>query len=314
MSILITGGAGFIGVELTREYLKRGEDIVIFDRQIVDSPLAEEKKVTLVRGDITSFTEVLNAVQQNSADTIFHLAAISSAASEANPWASIDINALGTYHILEAARLFGVRKVVFSSSMGSYTLSKDTVVTEDTKQRPTLIYGVTKVFSELLGLYYARKFGIDFRGIRLPQVLGPHAKGFGFGQYNPWMIEAAIKGTPFEIWAPPDTVLPLLYVKDAIRSFIMLCDAESSKLTTRVYNVGQILPPPTAQDVLNETMKYYPDAKISFKPAPDAAVGLATIPRIITGDAAEKEWGWHVGYSLEEAVKDFIEEYKKGIK
>jgi threonine 3-dehydrogenase len=314
MSILITGGAGFIGVELTREYLKKGEKLVVFDRQIVDSPFSEEKEVTLVCGDITSFAEVLNVVRENNVDTIFHLAAISSAASEANPWASIDINALGTYHMLEAARLFGVKKIVFSSSMGSYTLSKDTVVTEDTKQRPTLIYGVTKVFGELLGLYYARKFGIDFRGIRLPQVLGPHAKGYGFGQYNPWMIEAAIKGTPFEIWAPPDTVLPLLYVKDAIRSLLMLSDAESSRLTTRVYNIGQILPPPTAQDVLNETKKYYPDAKISFKPAPDAAVGLATIPKIITGEAAEKEWGWHVAYSLEKAVKDFIEEYKKGIR
>ena len=60
--------------------------------------------------------------------------------------------------------------------MGSYTVNKDIVVTDETKQNPTLIYGVTKVFGELLGLYYHRKFGIDFRGIRLPQLIGPNVK------------------------------------------------------------------------------------------------------------------------------------------
>jgi threonine 3-dehydrogenase len=313
MAILITGGAGFIGVELTKEYLKRGEEVVLFDIALSDSLFAGEKRVTRVRGDITNLSEVLNVVQQNKVDTIFHMAAILSAVSEANPWASININALGTYHILEAARLFGARKVIFTSSMGSYTVTQDTIVTEDTKQRPTLIYGVTKVFSELLGLYYARKFGIDFRGIRFPQLIGPNVKTFGFGQYNPWLIEAAIKGEPFDVWAPWDTVLPLLYVKDAIRSLIMLCDAEESRLATRVYNLGQIMPPPTAQDVVDEVKKHYPDAKIEFKPDPNAAVGLKTIPKIIRADEAEKEWGWKVAYSLEDTVEDFVREYKESI-
>ena len=314
MAILITGGSGFIGVQLAREYLRRGEEIVIFDKFIDDTLFEEETRVTLIRGDITNLPEVLNVVKQYNPETIFHLAAILSVVSEANPWASININALGTYHVLEAARIFGARKVIFTSSMGSYTVTEDTVVTEDTRQRPTLIYGVTKVFSELLGLYYVRKFGLDFRGIRFPQLIGPNVKTFGFGQYNPWLIEAAVKGEAFEVWAPKETILPLLYIKDAIKSLIMLCDVEEGKLLTRVYNLGQIMPPPTAADVLNEVKKYYPDAQIEFKPDPNAAVGLKTIPKIIKGDAAEKEWGWRVSYSLEDTVKDFIKEYKEGLR
>jgi threonine 3-dehydrogenase len=313
MKIMITGGAGFIGVELTKEYIKRDAEVVIFDKSISDGLFAGEKRVTLVRGDITNLPEVMNAVRQSKIDAIFHLAGILSAVSESNPWASININALGTYHILEAARLFGARKMIFTSSMGSYSVTQDTIVTENTKQKPTLIYGVTKVFGELLGLYYARKFGIDFRGIRVPQLIGSNVKTFGFGQYNPWLIEAAIKGERFEVWAPEDTILPLLYVKDAIRSLVMLCDAEEEKLLTRIYNLGQIMPPPTARDVVNEVKKYYPDAKIDFNPDPAAEVGLKTIPRVIKSDEAEKEWGWRVGYSLEDTVKDFIEEYKKGL-
>ena len=311
MAVLITGGAGFIGVQLAKEFLKRGQEIVIFDKVVPDGLFAGEKGVTKIKGDITNCPEVFNAVQQHRIDTVFHLAAILSAVSEANPWASININALGTYHVLEAVRVFQVKKVIYTSSMGTYTVGRDAIVTEDTKQRPTLIYGVTKVFGELLGLYYQRKFGIDFRGIRFPQLIGPNVKTFGFGQYHPWLIEAAIKGEPFDVWASEETVLPLLYIKDAIRSLIQLHDAEESKINTRVYNLGQIMPPPTAKDLVDVVKRYYPDAKIRFKPDPDAAIGLATIPKIIRGDQAEKEWGWRITYSLEDTVRDFIEEYKQ---
>jgi threonine 3-dehydrogenase len=311
MAILITGGAGFIGIELAKKFLKRGEDIVIFDKIIDDSLFAGDKKVIKVKGDITNWPEVLNVVQQNKIDTIFHLAAILSAISEANPWASININALGTFHVLDAARLFQVKKVIFTSSMGAYGVTQDAIVTEDTIQRPSIIYGVTKVFSELLGLYYQRKFGIDFRGVRFPQLIGTGVKTMGFGQYNPWLIEAAIKGEAFDVWVPEDTVIPLMYIKDAIKSLVLLYDAEESKLIKRVYNLGQITPPPSAKEVVDMVKQYYPDARINFKPDPNAVNVLKTIPRIIKGDNAEQEWGWRIEYSLDDTVKDFIAEFKK---
>jgi threonine 3-dehydrogenase len=311
MAVLITGGSGFIGSSLAGELLSQGEKVVIFDKVIENSLFRGVEGVSLVKGDITSSHHLLNAMRDHKIVSVFHTAGILSAMSEADPWTALDINAFGTYHVLEAARLFGVRKLVFTSSMGSYTVAQGTIVTEETKQSPTLIYGVTKVFGELLGLYYHRRFGLDFRGIRLPQLIGPNVKAFGFGQYNPWMIEAAIKGEPFEIWAPEETVLPLLYIKDAVRSLMMLYDADEEKLSTRVYNLGQIMPAPTAQEVLNEVKKHYPEAQITFKVNPDAEVGLATIPKIISGDAAEREWGWRVAYSLADTVKDFIDDYKK---
>lgn len=91
----------------------------------------------------------------------------------------------------------------------------------------------------------------------------------------------------------------------------MLHEADESKIITRIYNLGQIMPPPTAKDIVDVVKKYYPDAKINFKPDPKAEIGLSTIPKIIKGDRAEEEWGWRVSYSLEDTVKDFIEEYKK---
>jgi threonine 3-dehydrogenase len=311
MATLITGGAGFIGLELTKTLLTRGEDVILFDKAFNHAVFRGDDRVRKIKGDIVNWPEVLNVVRGHKIDTIFHLAAILSAVSEENPWSSVSINALGTFYVLEAARLFDVRKVIFTSSMGVYGVGRTVEVTEDTVQRPTTIYGVTKVFGELLGLYYHKKFGIDFRGVRFPQLIGPGVKTMGFGQYSAWLIEAAIKGEPFEVWVPEDTAIPLMYIKDAVRSLVMLSDAPGHKIKTRVYNLGQITPPPTAKDIVDEVKKYYPEAQISFKPDPRALTVLNTIPRIIRADAAEREWGWRIEYSLEETVKDFVQEYRK---
>ncbi len=312
MAILITGGAGLIGSEVARAFLKRGEKVIIFDVFVNDS-LDKEKlgDLTQIKGDVSNWPEVLNAVKDHNVHTIFHLAAMLTVASEANPWACFNVNGLGTFHALEAARIFGVKKVIFISSIGSYGVTADTVVTEETIQRPTNIYGITKVFGELLGMYYMRKFGIDFRCVRFPQIVGPGAVSEGIGQYCPRMIEAAVLGQPFEAWVPEDTVMPMLYIKDAARSLVMLHDAPEEQLQTRIYGVGQIAPPPTARELADEVKRHYPGAKITFRPEPDAMVILKNIPRQIRGEVAEAEWGWKPSYLLGDMVADFIEEVKK---
>jgi len=313
-TILITGGSGFIGVELTKELINRDNRIVILDVRSPDSLLgAGNNNVFHVRGDITSLPQVLNAVREFKPDTIIHLAALLSEPSEANPWASINVNALGTYNVLEAARLFNAKKMVFTSSLAVYVNSRYEVdvIDEETAQRPEIIYGITKVFSELLGLYYLRKFGLDVRGVRLPVLFGPNVESPGFGQYNSKLIEAAILGIPFEVNVPADTVVPLLYIKDAIRSLVMLYGAPEHRLVSRVYNVGQIMPPPTTEDIVKMVRRHYPDAQITFKTDPRFAEVTRNTPRRIKGDKARDEWGWDVRYSLQEAVEDFIQTFTR---
>ncbi len=310
-TVLITGGSGFIGVELAKDLLAEGHRIVIFDLQPPKTLAAAGGSISFVRGDITNFSQVLNAVREFRPEVIMHLAAILSAPSENNPWASISVNGMGTYHVLEAARLFESKRIILTSSLAVYVNpeTKLDVVTEETPQRSVLIYGVTKVFSELLGLYYHNKFGIDVRGIRLPVLIGPNVNSPGFGQYNSQLVEAAILGQPFEVTVPEDTVIPLLYVKDALRSLILLNKAPEDGLKTRIYNVGQIMPPPTTLDLVNAVRKHFPEAKISFNPDPVTTEVNKNTPREIRCDEAEKEWRWRVSYSLDEMVKDFISSY-----
>jgi len=306
MGILITGGSGFIGFALSKALLKKGHEVVLFD--LVPPEREPGKGATFVRGNISNWPEVLNVVRDRNIEHVFHLAAMLSAQCEANPWAAIQVNAQGTYYMLEASRLFGVKKFLFTSSMGAYGVVPGGIVDDETLQRPRILYGVTKVYGELLGLYYQKRFGIDFRGVRFPQLLGPGIKSEGYGQYNPKMIESAIRGVPFEAWVTEETSIPIMYIKDALRSLAELFEADESRMKTRVYNVGQIVPSPTAGELLEELKKYFPGAAISFRPDPKAMEVLRSIPTQMADRSAHTEWNWAVRYGLSEMVKDFIKD------
>ena len=170
MSILITGGTGFIGAEIVRILLDKGEtDIVVFDINPTTKLLDEvANQVEVIRGDLGNFSHVLNVVKTLQPKVIYHLGGMLSVPSDADPAASFRANAMGTFHILEAARLFNVPQVFFSSTIGTYGYDiPDETVDEYTLQRPQLFYGATKVFCENMGLFFKRKYGLDFRGIQI---------------------------------------------------------------------------------------------------------------------------------------------------
>jgi nucleoside-diphosphate-sugar epimerase len=305
MAILITGGSGFIGSALARTLLEKNYKIILFD---IAPPKTEWKGIYFIKGDISNWAEVMNVIKEKKIKYIFHLAAMLSAQCEANPWAAFQVNVLGTYNVLEASRLFNIKKVIFTSSMGVYGKVPTGVVDDETIQRPQILYGVTKVFGELIGLYYHRRFGIDFRGVRFPQLVGPGVKSEGYGQYLPKMIEASLKGVSFEAWVSKETSIPIMYIKDAIRCLLELFEAEEDRIKTRVYCVGQILPSPTARDLLEEIRKHFPNASITFRPDPKAMDVLQSIPTKLDDTNARKEWGWSIRYGLKEMVDDFIKE------
>ena len=94
--------------------------------------------------------------------------------SDEDPSGALQTNVMGTFHVLEAARIFQVRQVIFSSSIGVYGggIESDEI-TDTSLQRPAFFYGATKSFGENMGHFYKRKYGLDFRGVRYPSIVGP---------------------------------------------------------------------------------------------------------------------------------------------
>ena len=304
---LITGGTGFIGCHLALELHKRGEKVVLFDVK-EDSTIIKDIRddISIIKGDLGSWPEVLHAVEKNKIDTIFHTGSLLSASAEANPIAGHNVNANGTFHILEAARLFKVKKVIYTSTIASYGIDLPEVVDEFTIQRPRTMYGVTKVYSELLGEYYNLKFGIIFRALRLPSVIGPGRGEGGLSAYSTLMISEPALGRPYTLPVKEDTVMAIQYIKDAVQALIMLRDAKEENLKRNTYNIAGFLP--KAIDIVNSVRNCLPDAKIEFAPDKKTVEIVDSCARTIHETRAKEEWGWEARYFLDETVKDFIGE------
>ncbi len=312
MTNLITGGTGFVGSELAKMLIDRGEKVVLFDvLPNYEAVKPIEDKVSVVRGDLSNWSEVFNAVKDHKVRSIFHLGAMLSIPSDANPWAAYRVNSNGMMHVLEAARLFDVEKVIFTSTAAVYA-GHTLPIDDSTVQKPETMYGLTKLFGEHLGRFYAKKFGLDFRAVRYPTVVGPGAKTRHMSQYMPWMIEYSLADKPFEVWVEEDCRNPCIYYKDAANALLMLHDAPREKIKTRIYNLAGISL--TAREFADIVREHVPSSRITFKPDPEVVKMLGKGFGIIDESPAKKEWGWNMRYDMEEMIRDFERAYKASVK
>jgi threonine 3-dehydrogenase len=179
-------------------------------------------------------------------------------------------------------------------------------VDEDTLQMPISMYGVTKVFAERLGEYYQRKFGVDFRAVRLPSIIGPGRGGGGASAYSTLVISESALKRPYSVFVEKDVIMPILYIKDCVECLIRLYEADNAKLKRRVYCIAGFSP--TAQEICDEVKKVLPKADIKFKPNREMTEIVRSWPRYLKETKASEDWGWKTKYLLKETVEDFVKE------
>ncbi|RLF52818.1 MAG: L-threonine 3-dehydrogenase [Thermoplasmata archaeon] len=311
VKILVTGATGQIGSELTiilREKYGRDNVVAMGHRRKPSKTL--EESGPYVSGDVRDRENLEKIIREYDIDTVYHMAAILSATGEKNPQLCWDVNINGLYNLLEIAREKKLRIfcpssiAVFGPSTPKENTPQDTVLT------PTTMYGVTKVTGELLGEYYVKKYGVDVRGVRYPGIISSETPpGGGTTDYAVEMFYYAVRGEKYTCFVREDTVLPMMYMPDCIKSAIQLMEADFSKLKHHTnFNVTAMSF--SAKELEEEIKKHIPDFSCEYKP--DFRQEIAeSWPRTIDDSCAREEWGWKPDYDLKRMVKDMIEKLTK---
>ncbi len=301
---LITGGFGFIGYHLMNLLLQQGEEVAIFDVVGASRFGAAPGAVKVFRGDVSNWAQVLEAVKESGADCVFHAGAILPPVSEQSPQAAFSINVTGTFNVLEAARLFGVKQVILLSTLATFGRDVPKVVPNDVAQHPPNMYGTTKVCAERLGEYYQRRFGVDFRGVRLTPLMGMGRFDTAQSAYIYRAVQDSALGRPYTIYVAPETALPVTYVKDAAWGLLDLRKAQQDKLTRRVYNLFGFVA--TGREMAEAVRRELPEARLDFNPDAKMIELVLNLPERLDDTLARQDWGWNPRYDLERSVRDMV--------
>jgi nucleoside-diphosphate-sugar epimerase len=306
--ILVTGSTGQIGSELVIEL--RGK---YSDNNVVAGYHTRNPTETLLNSGPVEFVDVTNretvqdVIRKYEIDTIYHMAAILSAAGEKNPELCWNVNINGLRNILEIAREYGVFRVFHPSSIAVFGPGTPRYNTpQESILCPTTVYGITKVAGELLCQWYFKRFGLDVRGIRYPGIISSETPpGGGTTDYAVAIFHEAIQKKRYTCFLNEDTVLPMMYMPDCIRATTELMEADLAKLKHRSnFNLTAMSFSPG--QLAAEIKKHIPEFACVYKP--DFRQEIAeSWPRSIDDSVAREEWGWSPKYDLSMTVKDMLE-------
>ncbi len=306
--ILVTGALGQIGQELVPALRERYGTANVVASDIRALPASGDGPFETL--DCTQKNQIDEVVRRHDIDGIYHLAALLSATAEDKPQAAWHLNMDSLFLMLENARKFDCA-LFFPSSIGAFGPNTPRDQTpQDTLQRPTTMYGVTKVAGELLCDYYALRLGVDTRGLRFPGLISYVAPpGGGTTDWSVEIFYQAIREGRYTCPLGPDTRLDMMYMPDAIRAMIELMEADPSGLAHRnAFNVTAMAVTP--EELAGEIRKHIPDFAIDYDVDPIRQAIADSWPRSMDDSFARSEWNWQPRYDLSAMTVDMIEKLR----
>ena len=305
-AVLITGGCGFLGWNIARGLTQAGEKVICYDVKEPDQRLIQWKneKITILKGDVSNFQQVLSVVKDEKVEKVVHGGAIlgySSNADEIRQY--IKTNIEGTLNILEAMRIAGIDKGIYLSSEEVYGTFQTTLAHETHPIDPVGIYAITKYTGEsLINLYY-EEHDIDCVILRTCWVYGPGLPR----ERPPWyLIEKAVKGEKGFIKSGADHLSDKTYVDDLVQSVQLALSRKKTK--HRVFNIasGQLT---TLGQMVDIILKIVPGAQIKVGPGLLDNSERVKLPQKGALDItrAREELGYKPQYDLERGLRTYIE-------
>jgi nucleoside-diphosphate-sugar epimerase len=311
MSIMVTGGTGFIGSRVTRDLVKKGLEVIVYDwtpeRLMLERLLTAEEletKVKVVHGDVTNFAHLTSVIKQYNVDTIIHCAALLLHDVNANPLLAVKVNCEGTVATFEAARLLGLKKVVWISSgsvFGPPEAYTEEYIPNDAPHYPQNLYGGTKSLDEQFANYYVERYNLDIVAIRLVLVYGAWQSRGRTANIIREMVANPALGKPGKVPAARDNILGWTYVDDAARAIVLASQGPRTK--TRSFSVrGNIH---SVGEIADYVESLVPQAAISMLALEKSKSHLIMTCKYDMS-RIEEELGFHLQWSMRDGIKETI--------
>ncbi len=309
MKILITGGAGFIGSHLCDRYTKEGHTVICLDNFMSGNltnirHLLDYRNFKLVKGDICNF-ELLEKIM-NDVDVVFHLAAqIHVDRSYIEPQLTYQVNVIGTQNILEVARIYDAKKVIYASTSEVYGSAQYTPIDENHPLCAPHPYGASKIAADRLCYAYIQTYGLDISILRFFNIFGPRQRDIGYGGVISIFTRRVLNNVPPIIYGDGMQTRDYTYIADAVNAYDLVLKYD--KPITEPINFGtgkEVSILELAKKIINFCGKGNEIKPICIEPR------ISEVKRLIAkSNKAENMLGWKPKYCFEDGLSAFIQWY-----
>lgn len=303
MKTLVSGATGFIGSHLIPALVDQGHQVVATD--VVKEPhwITSSSAIPYVRADLGNDAEIQDLVSGIRPDNVVHLAGLLAEACEAEPQLGFRVNVIATLSLLEACVANGIVRFVMTSSPSVFGRGLAEPVADDAVKLPETVYGQTKLACEHMLGWYGRTHGLSVGAVRFPWVYGPGRTTGLTAQYSSFLFDAIARGEDVVV-ANPDQSGNWLYVKDAVKSLILMLESDAHSRV--IYNImGGIH---SVGDVMNIAQDLFPSARIRIRKTARASYPYASS---FDDTRAREELGWRPDYSIRRGMKDHVETVRR---
>ncbi|MDL2303392.1 SDR family oxidoreductase [Dysgonomonas sp. OttesenSCG-928-D17] len=320
-TILVTGGAGFIGSNLCEELLKHNCKVICFDNFSTGKmenilPLFDNERFKLIVGDIRNIEDCHKAV--SGVDYILHEAALGSVPrSIKDPITSNDVNVSGFLNMLVAAKEANVKRFIYAASSSTYGDSASLPKVEDVIGKPLSPYAITKYVNELYADVFSRTYGIECIGLRYFNVFGQRQDPYGvYAAVIPLFVKKFMNHESPIINGDGENSRDFTYIKNVVQMNILALTTTNKAALNTVYNTafGERTTLNQLVGYLKEYLSEYDpliaDVKIEYGPnrSGDIPHSLASI------DKAKSLLGYNPHYNMREGLREAVEWYWENLK
>lgn len=301
MKTLVTGGAGFIGSHLVDALLERGDDVVVIDNLSHGSSSYVPSEVTFIEADLRT-ADLVGILNEHRPEVIFHLAAqIDVRSSVADPLNDAELNIATTIRLAEAARLTGVRRIVFASSGGAvYGRPTTFPVSETTPAKPHSPYAASKLAGEIYLDTFRRLYGLECAFIAPANVYGPRQATHGEAGVVATFAYNLVYRRPTHIYGNGSNTRDYVFVHDVVRAFILASGKAGNGMR---FNIG------TGIETTDRELHRLVAVAAGADDLPDLAPARAgDVPRsALDSSLAREVLGWEPLVPLEQGIQQTVE-------